>query len=38
LGATAADLIKDGRSLPAEFFDVTSRVYTRFTPKGKKDE
>jgi len=38
LGATAADLQKEGRELPTDKFEVSSRVYTRFTPKGKKDE
>lgn len=37
LGATAADMIKDGKELPDRYFDVSARVYTRFTPAGKKD-
>lgn len=37
LGATAADLIKEGKELPDDLFEVSARVYTRFTPKGKKD-
>jgi transcriptional accessory protein Tex/SPT6 len=32
LGATAADLQKEGRELPSDYFEVSSRVYTRFTP------
>jgi hypothetical protein len=33
LGATAADLIQEGRDLPPKLFDVKTRVYTSFTPK-----
>lgn len=36
LGATAADMIKDGKELPDNLFEVSARVYTRFTPKGKE--
>jgi hypothetical protein len=32
LGATASDLQKEGRELPSDTFEVSSRVYTRFTP------
>lgn len=36
-GATAAELIKEGKDLPDDLFEVSTRVYTRFTPAGKKD-
>lgn len=36
LGATAAELIKESRDLPPSLFDVKTRIYTSFTPAGKK--